>query len=258
MSDRLLSFESIENFRDYGGYAGAEGLVARGKLYRSGQHSRASDNDLKALEALGLSTIIDLRRSSERLKDPSRFPQGWNGQLVASDLGGEGVAPHIRFLMEEDLTPDSGRRYMAGTYARMPFEPAHIELFKAHFAALAKGEGAALIHCAAGKDRTGLLAALTHKLLGVSDDDLMADYLATNRAVRLEERADKFAEWLYRRTGKKASHDAVVAFFGVEPDFLKGAWGAMNEQNGGVQAYLEQVLGVDLETTRTIRQRLSV
>ncbi len=257
MSDRLLSFESIENFRDYGGYDGADGPVARGLLYRSAQHSRASEQDLNAVAQLNLSTIVDLRRSSEREKDPSRLPQGWDGRMITSDLGGEGVAPHIRFLMEEDLTPDSGRRYMAGTYARMPYEPAHIVLFKAHFKALAEGQGASLIHCAAGKDRTGLLAALTHKVLGVSGDDLLADYLATNSAVRLEERADKFAEWLYRRTGKRASNDAVVAFFGVEPDFLNGAWQAMAQSHGSVTAYMEQVLGVDAVMTLAIRQRLT-
>lgn len=257
MSDRLLSFERILNFRDYGGYAGAEGPVARGRLFRSGQHARASDADLAAISGLGICTVVDLRRPSERTKEPSRHPANWAGQVLTSDIGGDGEAPHIRFLQEEDLTPDSGRRYMAAAYSRMPYEEGHIALFKGHFASLASAEGASLIHCAAGKDRTGLLAALTHKVLGVSDDDLMADYLATNTAIALEERADQFAGWLHRRTGKSVSHDAVVAFFGVEPDFIQNAWRVMAQQHGGVPQYLEQVLGVDAAMTSAIRQRLS-
>lgn len=256
MSDRLLSFEAIENFRDYGGYAGAGGLIARGKLFRSGQHARASDGDLEALANLGIATVVDLRRHNERLKAPSRRPYDWQGQVLESDLGGVGEAPHIRFLMEEDLTADSGRRYMAKAYFGMPYEAGHISLFKAHFEALATGQGGSLIHCAAGKDRTGLLAALTHKVLGVGDDDMMADYLATNTAIRLEERADQFAGWLHRRTGKRVSGDAVVAFFGVEPDFIGHAWRAMAQTHGGVPQYLQQVLGIDASMTTAIRQRL--
>lgn len=258
MSDRLLPFEAIYNFRDYGGYAGAEGFVARGRLFRSGQHARASDTDLKAVEALGISTVVDLRRQNERLKEPSRRPENWQGQVLSSDLGGDGEAPHMRFLREEDLTADSGRRYMANAYSRMPYEAGHIALFKAHFTALATTEGGSLIHCAAGKDRTGLLAALTHKVLGVSDEDMLADYLATNTAIRLEERADQFAQWLHRRTGKAVSNAAVVAFFGVEADFINNAWRAIDQTHGGVSQYLEQVLGIDQVMMATIRQRLTL
>ena len=256
MSDRLLSFEAIENFRDFGGYAGAEGQVRRGRLFRSGQHARASDADLARLAALGLATVVDLRRASERKREPSRRPDPWHAQVFESDLGGDGLAPHMRFLMEGDLTPDSGRRYMAGAYSRMPYEPGHVALFKSYFAALAEGQGPALIHCTAGKDRTGLLAALTHKVLGVSDDDAMADYLSTNTAIRLEERADKMGAWLARMTGKSVSNDAIIAFFGVEPDFIANAWKVIDETSGGLEPYLEQVLEISPARTRAIREHL--
>ncbi len=190
MNDRLLGFDAVENVRDYGGYATASGApIRRGKLFRSGHHNRATDRDLKRFDALGVATIVDLRRASERLEQPSRRPPGFAGLVIESGDGEVVEAPHVRFLRNTDLTEDAVRGFMAQTYRTMPFDPCHIEMFRRYFEALQSGEGAVVIHCAAGKDRTGLLAALTHHALGVSRDDLMEDYLATNQAVRLKERA---------------------------------------------------------------------
>lgn len=257
MSDRLLQFDAIENFRDFGGYASAVGRLRRGVLFRSGQLSRTTDADVERLAALDLSHIVDLRRRSERLKQPDRLPLNWAGRTIATDLGGDGEAPHIRFLKSGPLTEDSGRAYMGQTYKRMPFEPSHVALFRDYFDALAQGDGGVLVHCAAGKDRTGLLVALTHAALGVSDDDIMADYLATNTAVDLAERADEFAVILSRWTGQPVAHGAVVAFLGVEPDFLHRGMEAIKARQGSIEAYLEQVLGVDAAKREAIAARFT-
>ncbi len=257
MSDRLLTFEAIDNFRDFGGYAGANGKVTRGRLFRSGQLSRATSSDLVQLQGLNLQCVIDLRRASERAKQPDRMPQDWQGQTLSSDLGGEGLAPHIQFLKGGKLTENSGRNYMAGTYGRMPFEPSHVALFKGYFGALLSDEGASLIHCAAGKDRTGLLASLVHRALGVHEDDVMADYLATNTAVNLEGRAEEMGQWLGKMTGHPVSRDAVVAFLGVDADFLHHAYRAIEAQSGTLDTYLEQVLELDDAAIGKLRQVLS-
>ena len=258
MSDRLLSFEAIENFRDFGGYAGVEGPVARGRLFRSGQLSRTTEADLQQLRALDIRYVVDLRRSSERIKQPDRMPQDWQGQTLSSDLGGEGLAPHIQFLKSGKLTENSGRDYMAGTYGRMPYEPSHVELFKGYFAALIRDDGASLIHCAAGKDRTGLLASLVHRALGVHEDDVMADYLATNAAVNLEARAEEMGQWLGKMTGHPVSRDAVVAFLGVDADFLHHAYRTIEARSGSVDTYMEQVLELNGAALGKLRQVLSV
>lgn len=257
MSDRLLSFEAIDNFRDFGGYAGAEGIVARGRLFRSGQLSRTTQADQAKLEALNLRWVVDLRRASERLKQPDRMPQGWQGRILFSDLGGDGLAPHIQFLKSGQLTENSGRGYMATTYARMPFEPSHVAMFKGYFGALLRNDGASLIHCAAGKDRTGLLASLVHRALGVHEDDVMADYLATNTAVNLEGRAEEMGQWLGKMTGHPVSRDAVVAFLGVDADFLHHAYRAIETQSGSYDAYVRQVLELDTKAIGKLRQGLS-
>lgn len=258
MKSRLLTFDRLENFRDYGGYMTPAGPLAMGRLYRSGLHARATDHDLEKMAGLNIATIVDLRRQSERLEQPSRRPAGWTGQVLESSLGGNGEAPHIAFLKTQPLTAISARKYMGNAYAHMAYEPNHVALFKGYFQALSEGRGPVLIHCAAGKDRTGLLAALTHTLLGVNEDDLMEDYLATNQAINLEGRIDMMVQRLHKVTGRSAAPEAVVAFLGVEPDFLQNAWNAIRTKSGSRETYLQQVLGVDAAMAGTIRDNLMV
>lgn len=257
MSDPLPPFEAIDNFRDYGGYAVDDRLLTRGRLYRAAHQARATDADVAQLDALKLAAVVDLRRPSERKAQPSRRPAGWAGTLIESDHDDGGEAPHVTFLKTADLTEASGRDFMTETYRRLPFEAAHVDLFSRYFRLLADAEGPVLIHCAAGKDRTGLLAALTHSLLGVNRDDLMADYLATNAAVRLEERAEEMARKLTAMTGRTASRGAVIAFLGVEAAYLDEAFRAIRTHSGSIGDYLEQVLGVDAVLAERIRARLA-
>src|SRR5690606_7393851 len=143
------------------------------------------------------------------------------------------------------------------TYRGLPFEPAHLDLFARYFRALAEAEGAVVIHCAAGKDRTGLLAALTHHVLGVHRDDMIEDYLLTNTAVDLAGRAPAIARQLQAMTGRPAGHDAVVAFLGVEPVYLETALDEVAARHGSIDRYLEQALGVDAAVRDRIGARLA-
>lgn len=258
MTDRIHRFEALDNFRDYGDYAsGAGRRIARGRLFRSAHHARASQADLARLGDLGIGTVVDLRRPGERRDQPSRRPVNWAGAVVESAHDDGGEAPHITFLKTSDLTIDAGRRFMTETYRGLPFEPAHLDLFARYFRALGEGQGAVLIHCAAGKDRTGLLAALTHHLLGVHRDDMVADYLLTNTAVDLQARAPAIARQLETMTGRPAAHDAVVAFLGVEPVYLETALAEIAARHGSVDAYLEQALKIDSRLRDRIGERLA-
>ena len=194
MTGRIHRFDALDNFRDYGDYATAAGRrIAPGRLFRSGHQARASAADLDRLGALGIATVVDLRRPSERRQQPSKRPAGFSAAVIESDHDDGGEAPHLTFLKTAELTPDSGRRFMTETYRKLAFEPSHLDLFTRYFRALGDADGPVLIHCAAGKDRTGLLAALTHHLLGAHHDDMVADYLLTNTAVDLEGRAPGIA-----------------------------------------------------------------
>ncbi|WP_269515392.1 tyrosine-protein phosphatase [Brevundimonas subvibrioides] len=258
MTSRIHVFDALDNFRDYGGYDTAAGRTLKtGQLFRSAHQASVSEADLARLAALDIGTVVDLRRPVERRRQPSRRPAGFSGQVFESDLDEAGEAPHITFLKTADLTPESGRRFMTETYRELPFAPAHIDLFARYFRALGESDRPVLIHCAAGKDRTGMLAALTHHLLGVSRDDLIEDYLLTNVAVDLAGRAPAIAEQLKGFTGRTASHDAVVAFMGVEEAYLDAAIGSIKARHGSIDAYLEQALGVDDSLRARIQERLA-
>ena len=255
---RLHRLDAVDNARDYGDYATAAGRHIRpGMLFRTAHHARATDADLERMAEWKIGTVVDLRRPSERRHQPSRRPVGFTGAVieVAHDDGGE--APHLTFLKTADLTETSGRTFMTDTYRTMPFDPGHLDVFARYFRALGEGDGAVVIHCAAGKDRTGLLAALTHRLMGVHHDDLVEDYLLTNAAVDLAGRAPAIAKQLHAMTGRVASDAAVTAFLGVEAAYLEAAFAAMDERHGSVGAYLEQALGVDAALHDRIAARLS-
>ncbi len=258
MTSRLHPFDGIDNFRDFGDYPTAAGARVRpGRLFRSAHHARVSDADLARLAAMDFGAVVDLRYPVERRRQPSRRPEGFSAAVIASDIESDGEAPHIAFLKSAVLTPDSGRRFMIETYRRMPFTPSHQEVFGAYFRALADSDRPVLIHCAAGKDRTGLLAALTHHLLGVGRDDLIADYLLTNVAVDLEARAPAMAQQLEVLTGRPAAPDAVVAFMGVEPAYLDAALTAIVAEHGSIDDYLTRALGVDGPLRDRIGDRLA-
>lgn len=258
MTGRIHRFDALDNFRDYGDYASAAGRrIAGGQLFRSGHHARASDADLQRLADFGLAVVVDLRRPGERRDQPSRRPPGFAGQVVESAHDDGREAPHITFLKSADLTIDAGRRFMTGVYRELAFEPAHLDLFGRYFRVLGEAGGPVLIHCAAGKDRTGLLAALTHHLLGVHPDDMIEDFLLTNTAVDLAGRAPAIARQLEAMSGRPAAHDAVIAFLGVEPVYLETALAEIADRFGSIDGYMEQALGVDAALRERIGERLA-
>lgn len=257
MTTRLHRFDKLNNFRDYGDYAtAAGGRVRPGRLFRSAHHADVTDADLERIAALGIGAVVDLRRPEERRRQPSRRHAAFDGMVVENDIDG-GEAPHMTFLRSGDLTNESGRRFMMETYRGLPFEPAHVDLFSRYFAQLADSDRPVLIHCAAGKDRTGTLAALTHHVLGVGRDDMLEDYLLTNTAVDLAGRAPHIAAFLKKVSGREPSHDAVVAFLGVEEAYLAAAFDAIKARHGSIDAYMERALGVDGVRRDRIRERLS-
>lgn len=254
---RHLDFDGIENFRDFGGYATACGRgVARGRLYRSANHHRASDADLARLRALGVGAIVDLRQPQEREREPSRRWDGFDAMVVENDT----VADHPDWVGqmqgETALTADWFFQDGLGYYRRAPHEPRHVDLFARYFQALAEGEGAILVHCAAGKDRTGLICALTHHIAGVHPDDAMADYLLTNDPERLPRKVEALRAWLAGQLDRHPADEALAVAVSVHPQYLERAFGVIREAHGSVDNYLGEVLGVDQALRERIRSRV--
>ena len=252
------AFTGVENFRDFGGAASAfGGRVRRGRLFRSAHLAAAEEADIAHLDRLGVRTIVDLRRPTERQAQPSRWTD-FPGRLISSDAGDRAEGPHMEFLRQGDLSGDGVEAYLAGYYRQAPFEPRHEAMFADTFAALdedALEEGdALLIHCTAGKDRTGLLAALIQRALGVGREDVMADFLLTN-ALMTEPRRRRVAAALAPIAGGEPSEAVLRGFMGVSAGHLDLAFAAIEAQAGGLAAYLA-ALGADAARLSRLRSRL--
>lgn len=239
---RVLDFEGIHNFRDHGGYAARAGIVRRGVLWRSGQHAGATPADLERVHDLGIATVIDLRGDSER----AAFPCLRHAEFAGTVLYHPGETASIagRAAHEESFsairTPDDARAAMVRLYRGMPFRPVLAGTWRLYLQTLAASDAPSLLHCLAGKDRTGVGAALVHHLLGVHHDDLMADYLLTNTAGDVEARIAAQSRNL-ADTGIDA--EAMRVILGVEAEYLDAAFAAMTEAHGSVEAYAKDVLG---------------
>jgi len=254
---RRLALEGVENFRDFGGYPTASGRRMRaGRLYRSASHGKATDADLEAIHALEIAVVVDLRRPQERERDPSRRHQAFAGEVISNDLGHDQEDSWLAHITTSDLTAASFHGYMRRYYRDAPYDPRMVDLYRRYFEALERADAPVLIHCAAGKDRTGILAALTHHLAGVHRDDMMADYLATNDPERVARRLPLVAETIRDLTGRTLPEATLRVAMGVEPDYLETAFAAMSERHGDVERYLEAELGVDAARRAAIRDRL--
>jgi protein-tyrosine phosphatase len=253
---RHIDLEGIENFRDFGGYDTKFGRPLKtGLLYRSANHAYATDADLQRMADLGLAAIIDLRRKFERDREPSKRWPGFGAAVIENDILSD--HPDWADLMK-NVTVDADWFFQdtLSYNRRAPFEARHIDLFSRYFRTLADSEGAIVVHCAAGKDRTGLICALTHHIAGVHPDDIMADYLLTNDEARMQRKMDFLRGWLRDIAGQDVPDDALRVAVGVNPAYLDAAFQVIKDARGSTDAYLSDVLGVDADLRARLHQRL--
>ncbi|MCA8900116.1 MAG: tyrosine-protein phosphatase [Hyphomonas sp.] len=258
MRDRILPLEGVRNFRDFGGYASSHGgRVRRGRLFRSGHYAEATHEDLAQVRRLGIRLQADLRRPDERERQPGK----WSAPLTLTNDGGrEHEAPHHQFLMKVEANAQKAEAWMVDYYRAAPFKAHHKALFSGwftHLAELEEGE-AGLVNCAAGKDRTGILCALTHHILGVAEEDIQADYVLTNHAVDVDGRLDDIARMFNAHIGKSYEPEVFRPFIGVRLPYLETAMATIIGEVGSLDTYLTETLGVTQAKQDTIREKLLV
>jgi protein-tyrosine phosphatase len=256
-SERIVPTTAIHNFRDYGGYrVSSGGRVAWKRLYRAGEDAQATPRDLEILRSLGLAGIIDLRGTSERNKSPSLFTSDGAIPIICAD-GETTPAPHAAAAaFAFDVA--TARRNMIERYSGLPLRKRLGEVYRRYFALLAETRGPTLVHCTAGKDRTGFLVALLHHALGVHRDDIFEDYLLTNTVGDGQARVAALRRDLEERFGAPMSDEAVNVVVSVDPQFLQAAFDSITHRYGTVDFYLAEALGVTPGVRDALLERLVV
>jgi protein-tyrosine phosphatase len=248
---------TISNFRDVGGCATRDGRRVRaGRLFRSGHLGAASADDLERLAALGIRTVIDFRGAQDEDADgPARLPRG--ASRVRIPMSDPAAASDIRDLLyrsdaaglESVLGGGGAERLMCRAAAGLVTDRC------AEFGALLRGLAAlhplpALMHCSAGKDRTGWAASLVLLVLGVDEDDVVEHYLLSNQHRREEN------EQLLANPRAGMDPEWIRPFLEVRAEYARAALDAATARFGSFDAYVEVGLGVDPPTLARLRDLL--
>lgn len=217
------------NLRDLGGYQTADGRVtAWGRNFRSACPQGLSDADVAyARDTLGITTVIDLRGAFE------------NERQKCGLAGVDGIEYHnIPLLSDFDYGMDKfgGESY----YLMAEHVPSMSELFRT----IANARGSVLFHCTAGKDRTGMTAAILLMLVGVEDIDIIADYQVSRTYI------DPLVQYL------KANYPEMPQHAGESPvEYIRDFMARFRERWGGVESYFDY-LGLTAEEVGKLRERM--
>ncbi len=239
--DRFVELDGCHNFRDLGGYpAGPDRRVRRGWLYRSDALHLLSREDVARLrDELGLRHIIDLRATHE-LDTEGRGP-----------LGREPIRFHHIPLFDADSRARGYTNGEGGLAVRYAFlAELAMEPIARVLSLLAKADGPAVFHCAAGKDRTGVVAAIILAVLDVEDAAIVEDYALTQRGL----------EDIIRRLAGSASYQLVLDTLPPDtlhahPETMADFLGLMRQRFGSFAAYA-RAAGVDAPTLARLREHL--
>ncbi len=219
---RHIPLDEAVNFRDLGGYPTAGGGRVRWRLvFRADGLTRLSPADLQVVASLGVGTVLDLRTTGE--VDEARFAV----DVVPVDFH------HLPFL---DTLPDPERFTVApgllGAQYHDMTRDAAPQIARAFEVIAGAGPRGVVFHCAAGKDRTGVLAALLLALLEVPDDEILADYaLSAEAMARLRRKlVDRYPE---RRT----AIEAADAMFAADPANIADLLARLRERHGSIEGY---------------------
>ena len=237
---RHVEFELLHNFRDLGGYRAVDGRTVRwGRIYRSDSLGKLEGPDLEQFLTLGVGTVIDLRYPWE-IAAKGRVPEQIG--LEYHNLSIE-HRTYDQAAIDPELDP---WRYLADRYAEVALDGAK-EIRQA-LEVIASAEAPLVFHCASGKDRTGLLAGLVLALLGVGEDDILADFALTELAT---ERL--LADWRAAHEGRTPAWPG----FGRAPAEIMALFLAdLKAEYGSVEQYASRHLGVDGELVGALRSRL--
>lgn len=242
---RHIAFRRLHNFRDVGGYPAAGGRTLRwGRLYRSDALSVLADpaaaEDLRRFRELGIRTVIDLRYPWE-ISARGRVPAG-------DGLGYHNLSVEHRPVRQAELPHDTEPvRFFAELHAEAAHDGTE-ELRRILELAADQANTPLVFHCAAGKDRTGLVAAVLLALLGVGEEDIVADYALSGLATE---------RLLADRRARKPGERGLWPGYGLAPaDSMRLFLDRLTADHGSVRGYARDRLGADDALVARLRSHL--
>ncbi|QIG80455.1 tyrosine-protein phosphatase [Stakelama tenebrarum] len=237
---RVVPLEGGQNFRDLGGYETQDGRTVKwGMLYRSGAMDKLTSSDFAELRRRGIVVVSDFRDNRERTKAPVAWPEEGAPRVHSKDYAMD-MGPIVGMLTGPDVTGEKAREAFAETYAELPYQFA--DQYKLMFAELLAGNAPLAFNCSAGKDRTGVAAALLLTALGVPRETVFEDYLLSNQYFKPAD--------LSGQDGPEAAfyrslpEEVIQALMGVERDYLEASFAGIEARSGSVEGYFEQELGL--------------
>ncbi len=256
-SSRLIHLKGAGNFRDIGGLAGEQGrLLKRGLLYRSDDLSALTQKDVARLAQLGLRLVLDLRTPNERSSKLDRLPAlpGLKSrQIPFYRQGGDFRRRDMLGLLLGKARRFDFQQFILDYYHDIAFN--HTAQVGEIFGLISDPENLpALIHCTAGKDRTGVLAALIQLLVGVPRQAVIEDYLESNHlsVVRMQAlmRSLRWASLFQVRP------ERLQPVLEVRREYLEAILDEIQSRYSSVEGYLSQACGVDPNRMENIKQLL--
>ena len=244
-------------FRDIGGLPTHDSRqVRRGQVFRSDALERLNARDHDTFRALGIRTVCDLRSDGERMRHPNRLPPGHACVQVHLGILTDVRAGNARVFDAMRRSPDAAgaREMMLGLYRGMPVA------FAPHLGPLLRRiAGDALpmvIHCTAGKDRTGFAVAMLLTLLGVDRRAIVEEYLLTTRAAPTPERLAYVHELVALHLGHPVQAGVVASVLWAAAAYLEAAFDTVEALHGSVERYLREACGLDAAELEAIRRAL--
>jgi protein-tyrosine phosphatase len=251
-----MKLASVPNFRDIGGYPTKDGRsVSMGRLYRSGHLGKLSPKDRSRLNAAGIRVVIDLRGQRDIASEGGiTLPAG--AQLVHLNAFGESGSNLQRVLISSDRrTQDAvlgaGRAEQLMTTALVRLALGRTTVFSALLSRLAENDSLpAIIHCSAGKDRTGWAATLVLLALGVGERHVLDHYLLSNEYRRAEvaRSLEELSPYI--------DGDLVRPLLEVRPQYLLAALRAITKNFGSFDAYFTKGLKLNADRRRRLQANL--
>ena len=249
---RHVAMDGAPNFRDLGGYATEDGHHVRwGLFFRSEDLSKLSDADLERVRALGIRLVCDFRGADERAAAPDRLPAVDPPAVAELQISDPSFS--AKALRESLRSGDAQVDLRAVLIeANRLFATRFAPQYAAMFDRLTRPENLpALVHCTAGKDRTGFASALVLRVLGVPMETVGEDFLLTNHYT-----AEKIEHtlWTIRVVSLfRVDPERIRPALGVEPAYLDAAFAEIDSRWGSFDAYRREALGLDDERVAAFR-----